>query len=201
MTLWLVRHAQPLVASGICYGQLDIAADTDATHICATELVKALPFGIAIAASPLQRCEQLAQVLLGLRPDLTYKIDTRLQEMNFGGWEGRAWTDIDARELQAWTAGFASYRAGDTGESVAQLMARVADALDALPAASDTLWITHAGVIRAAQLIASGKRQVEHAGEWPLAGPAYGQWCTLELHPAPRGKSALTGPRPKTTWQ
>ena len=29
--LWLVRHARPLVAPGICYGRLDMQADAQAT--------------------------------------------------------------------------------------------------------------------------------------------------------------------------
>ena len=31
MKLWLVRHAQPLVDAGVCYGRLDVAADPAAT--------------------------------------------------------------------------------------------------------------------------------------------------------------------------
>ncbi len=181
MTLWLVRHAQPLVEPGICYGQLDVAADPHATHICAQALAKVLPPGIAVTSSPLQRCEQLMPVLLGLQPDLTLKTDARLQEMDFGDWEGRAWADIPRAELDAWTADFADYAVGKTGESVARFMARIASAFDELPGTSDTLWITHAGVIRAAQLLARGVRQVERANEWPAQALAYGQWCKLGL--------------------
>jgi alpha-ribazole phosphatase len=60
-------------------------------------------------------------------------------------------------------------------------MARVASAFDELSGRADTLWITHAGVIRAAELIARGVRQIARADEWPIDAPAYGQWCTLEL--------------------
>ena len=181
MTLWLVRHAQPLIASGICYGQLDVPADPAATQICAKELFKVLPKGIIVITSPLQRCELLAPKLIGLQPDLMVKSDARLQEMNFGQWEGRPWAEIDRAELDAWTADFAHYRAGGAGESVDQFMARVAAAFDELDPARDTLWITHAGVIRAATLIASGIRHISRADEWPLAAPAYGQWCKLTL--------------------
>ncbi len=180
-SLWLVRHAQPLVDAGICYGQLDIPADALATWACAQKLAEVLPAGIAVASSPLQRCEQLAAVLIGLRPDLIYKTDSRLMEMNFGDWEGRAWADIAKNELDAWTEDFAHYKAGHTGESVAQFMARVIQAFDELCPAKDTLWVTHAGVIRAAELIAGGTRRVERADQWPIAAPAYGQWCKLAI--------------------
>ena len=185
MTLWMVRHAQPLVDAGTCYGQLDMPADASATLACAQALAKILPPGISVAASPLQRCEQLAQALLGLQPDLTVKKDARLQEMNFGAWEGQRWADIARAELDAWTADFDGYRVGVSGESVNAFMVRVAAAFDEMLYAENTLWITHAGVIRAVQLIASGQRQLQRADQWPVAAPAYGQWCKLDAPPTP----------------
>lgn len=183
MNLWLCRHAQPLIDKGICYGQLDMPADANATRICAEQLARVIPRSITVITSPLQRCEHLALVLIGLQPDLAVKIDPRLQEMNFGQWEGRPWADIPQSELQAWTDDFANYPAGQTGESVTQFMARVAAAFDALDPTKDTLWITHAGVIRAATLIAQGIRHVSAADQWPIEAPAYGQWCKLAVNP------------------
>ncbi|MBG6076039.1 histidine phosphatase family protein [Polaromonas sp. CG_9.11] len=182
MKLWLVRHAQPLVAAGICYGRLDMAADADATAECAARLAKQLPGGLHVISSPLQRCEQLALALHALRPDLAYKTDARLQEMDFGQWEGRAWRDIDRSELEAWTGDFAQYAVGGDGESVTAFMARVGAAFDALPDQGTALWITHAGVIRAAELLGNGVRHIERADQWPLQAPNYGQWRTLDLH-------------------
>jgi alpha-ribazole phosphatase len=183
MKLWLVRHAQPLIESGICYGRLDIAADAGATAECARQLAAQLPASIRVITSPLQRCEHLAHALLGLRPDLTCKTDARLAEMDFGEWEGRAWQAIDPAELQAWTDDFAHYAVGQHGENVTAFMARVAATFDALQDQSDTLWITHAGVIRAVHLLAQGVRQIERADQWPLNAPKYGQWLTLNLNP------------------
>jgi alpha-ribazole phosphatase len=183
MKLWLVRHAQPLIESGICYGRLDVAADAGASAECAQKLAAQLPSGTRVITSPLQRCEQLAHVLLGLRPDLTCKTDTRLAEMDFGEWEGRAWQEIDRAELQAWTDDFAHYAVGGHGESVTAFMARVAAAFDALQDQPDTLWITHAGVIRAVHLLTQGVRRIDRAEQWPLNAPKYGQWLTLNLNP------------------
>lgn len=181
MSLWLVRHAQPMVTPGTCYGQLDVPASADATRDSVQALAKVLPATISVAASPLQRCEQLAQALRGLRPDLTCKTDARLQEMSFGQWEGLAWVDIPRTELDDWAGSFDSYAAGQTGESVTQFMARVASAFDELPRDADTLWITHAGVIRAVELIARGVRRIDRADQWPASAPACGQWCKLSL--------------------
>ncbi|MBT9476812.1 histidine phosphatase family protein [Polaromonas sp.] len=181
MKLWLVRHAQPLVASGICYGRLDVAADAPATAQCAHALAGLLPPGTRVRSSPLQRCEQLASALYGLRPDLAYKIEPRLQEMDFGQWEGRAWLGIAPAELAAWTDDFADHAVGHSGECVRGFMARVGAVIDSLQGPSDTLWITHAGVIRAVDLLAQGVRHPEQASQWPLDAPNYGQWRTLVL--------------------
>jgi len=181
MKLWLVRHAQPLVAPGICYGHHPVAADAEATAQCAKSLAAQLPASVRVVASPLQRCEQLTQALQALRPDLTYKPDPRLQEMNFGCWEGRAWEKIDLAELNAWTGDFANYAVGRHGESVTAFMARVASAFDDIQDGHDTVWITHAGVIRAVELLAQGVRHIAHASQWPLEAPKYGQWRTLDL--------------------
>jgi alpha-ribazole phosphatase len=181
MKLWLARHATPLVDAGICYGRQDVAADAAATAECAQALAKQLPAGTRVSYSSLQRCAQLALALHVLRPDLVCTSDPRLQEMDFGAWEGRSWSDIAPTELQAWTDDFAEYAVGGSGESTRQVMERIASAFDELQCQSDTLWITHAGVIRAVELIARGVRQIARADEWPMDAPAYGQWCTLEL--------------------
>lgn len=181
MTLWLVRHAQVLLAPGTCYGALDVAADLEATRQSAASLAAVLPTGARISTSPLQRCEQLAQTLLGLRPDLTLQIDARLQEMNFGAWEGRRWSDITRGEFDAWMADFAGHAVGGHGECVRAVMTRVAQAFDELPAGPHAVWITHAGIIRAAQLVAGGIREVTRADQWPQDSTACGQWRTLEL--------------------
>jgi alpha-ribazole phosphatase len=184
MTLWLVRHAKPLVEQGVCYGVLDVAADTAATREAADALAAELPSGVTVNVSPLKRCEQLAQVLRGLRPDLAYKTDARLAEMDFGAWEGQRWDSIPRAELDAWTDAFATWRCGG-GECVQNFMARVAAAWDdACAQDQPVVWITHAGVIRAATLLAQGQRQISRADQWPVDAPAFGQWHTVELRSA-----------------
>jgi alpha-ribazole phosphatase len=173
------RRAQPLIEAGVCYGRLDIAADAQATLHCAEALARLLPPGIAVVTSPLQRCEQLAHVLLWLRPDLTFKTDARLREMDFGSWEGRRWDAIGLAALDAWVADFAQHRPGG-GESVQAFMQRVAGLWDEARApAADTVWITHAGVIRAATLLQRGLRQITRTDQWPTAAPGFGAWTVL----------------------
>jgi alpha-ribazole phosphatase len=181
LKLWLVRHAQPQVAPGVCYGALDVAVDPQATQAAARALADVLPASVHLITSPLQRCEQLAQYLQGLRPDLVYNVDARLAEMDFGAWEGLAWDAVPRAELDAWTRSFASWRCGGA-ENVQTFMARVAAVWDeTVERNQPTVWITHAGVIRAATLLARGQRQIEQADQWPREAPAWGQWQTLEV--------------------
>ncbi len=190
MKLWLVRHAQVLAAAGTCYGAMDVPVDADATRASAAALAEALPPGLRVSTSPLQRCEQLTQALQGLRPDLIINTDARLREMDFGDWEGRRWDTIAQGEFDAWTHDFAGHAVGGHGETVRAVMERVGQAFDELrknDADADAVWITHAGIIRAAQLLARGVRHVERADQWPLDATACGQWRTLELsfNPSP----------------
>jgi alpha-ribazole phosphatase len=184
VTLWLVRHATPLIEPGVCYGALDVPADPAATERTAQALAQVLPQGVTVRYSVLQRCELLAKVLHGLRPDLAYKPEPRLVEMNFGQWEGQPWDAIGQSALQAWTDNFAHHCAGG-GESVQVFMQRVATVWDELgdeaqAQKQDVVWITHAGVIRACSLLAQGVRSVVQSSDWPQAAPAYGQWvCQL----------------------
>lgn len=170
-----MRHAQPLVEAGVCYGATDLMADPQATQIAAQALAEALPHGLMLITSPLQRCELLAQVLCGLRPDLSYKADARLREMDFGQWEGVCWDAIPMSALSAWTNDFWQHRFGGA-EAVADVMARVASLWDeAAQTGRDQVWITHAGVIRAVSLIAKGVRVITDAKQWPADAPDFGQ--------------------------
>lgn len=186
--LWLVRHARPQIAPGLCYGMLDVPADPQATADCARRVAQALPPRLPAFHSPLQRCEQLALSLRGLRPDLAILPDPRLAEMDFGTWEGRAWNAIAREDIDAWTARFASHRPGG-GDALADMLLRVATALDDARAAAarqrcDVLWISHAGVARCVQWLlgAAGRHGVmPRADQWPLAAPEPGHWDCYRL--------------------
>lgn len=181
MKLWLVRHAQPLVEPGVCYGASDMAADPAATQLAAQRLACAVPTGLKVVSSPLQRCEQLTEVLRGLRPDLAYGQDARLAEMDFGLWEGQRWDAIPRAELDGWTAAFDTWRCGGA-ESVDAFMHRVGAVWDETRARNQpTVWITHAGVIRATTLLAQGLRTISQADQWPVAAPAWGQWQLADM--------------------
>lgn len=187
MQLWLVRHAPPVVATGTCYGMLDLPAESAPTLACARRLAKALPGPALVWHSPLQRCLQLAQSVQATRPDWQPLPDARLREMDFGSWEGRPWTSLAKTDIDAWTADFAHHRPGG-GEPLADMLVRVAQALyDTRQAARaaglpHAVWLTHAGVARCVDwLLRHGENAAPRADQWPLHAPAWGAWDTVAL--------------------
>jgi alpha-ribazole phosphatase len=176
MRLWLVRHARPLVEAGLCYGALDVAADADETLSAAQRLAQVLPPSVDVLVSPRQRCAQMAEALSAVRPDLVARSEPRLAEMDFGGWEGRAWNSLERTELEAWAGDFSHYRAGRTGESSAQFIARVGQLLDESRAAGrDQAWIAHGGVFKVILLFQGGLTAPAMA-DWPRQSLAWGDW-------------------------
>jgi alpha-ribazole phosphatase len=182
MKLRLLRHPETSAAPGLCYGRTDVPVPPAATQSVAERIARGLPAGIALVTSPLRRCAGLAQALSALRPDLQPQFDARLAEMDFGAWEERPWSAIARAEFDAWTRDFADMRAGGSGESTREFMQRVGEAFDAWRGGGrDALWVTHAGVIRAAWLWREGVRCVAHADQWPAQPIAFGECVTIEV--------------------
>lgn len=168
MILHLIRHPKPVVEPGICYGQLDLAAeDIEAT---AAALRALLPAGLPVWSSPLRRCRMLA-VELQSQP----VFDERLVEMNFGDWEGRPWDAIPHAELDAWAADVAGY-APPGGESPHQLQQRALDFVAGLSVPEAAL-VTHAGIIRV--LLAEWRGLAPD--EWTQLVFPYGSLTTVEV--------------------
>ena len=179
--LWLLRHGPVECAEGICYGASELKASEEASQAIARRVVAELPAGVDFYSSPLARCAQLAFALEAIRPDLQAQFDTRIAEMNFGEWEGQAWNDIPRAEFDDWLSDFATVRAGGSGESTNTFMARVSDAYDGWCASGeDAVWVTHAGVMRAVQLLHQGVRKVERADQWPTRPIALGELLVFE---------------------
>lgn len=145
MRLTLIRHPQPQVAAGICYGSTDLPVAQMQIDQVIAALADQLPARARLYSSPLRRCAELAQQLSSAPP----VFDDRLAEMHFGAWEMQRWDDIPRAEIDAWAEAPAHYRPGG-GESVLQMATRVAAFHDTLRAnaPSDAIIICHAGTIR-----------------------------------------------------
>ena len=176
--LWLLRHAQPLIASGVCYGQLDVPADPQATWQAGQQLARQLPAQAVVRCSPLQRCVQLAEVLDV--PPTRLQYDARLQEMNFGDWEGQPWNAIGRTAVDAWSQDLYGHAPGG-GEALAQMLERVRAALhdswlhDSARGTRPVVWVTHAGVIRCVHWLLHYGRAQPSATDWQLPAPGFGQ--------------------------
>lgn len=179
--LWLLRHGPVDCADGMCYGASDVRALEPESQDIAQRAATQLPRGVDFYASPLARCAQLAFALEARRPDLQAQFDTRIAEMDFGGWEGKLWNDIPRQEFDGWLADFAVAPAGVSGESTNDFMARVGDAYDNWRmSGQDAAWVTHAGVMRAVMLLHQGTRKVERADGWPTRPIALGELMVIE---------------------
>jgi len=146
MHLFLIRHTQVALPSGICYGASDVelaeSFTTESESII--EKLKHLSFPV-VYSSPLMRCRMLANKLSS-----HVIIDNRLKELNFGQWELKPWDHITGPEAEKWMNDFVNTPCPQ-GESYLNLCTRVETFLaDMDRTLSDPMLIvTHAGVIRA----------------------------------------------------
>ncbi len=116
MQVFLIRHPRPLIEAGLCYGRLDV--DSEDPQPVAARLLSLLPAAAPLISSPLRRARCLAE-LLHAQP----VYDDRLQEIDFGEWEGRRWSDLPRDALDAWAADVLHF-VPPGGESAAMLQAR-----------------------------------------------------------------------------
>ncbi len=145
--LILVRHP-PVDARGRCYGRLDLAV-ADAADVA--ELAARLrAYRATVWTSPAQRCRVVAAAIG------PHRVDPRLQELDFGDWEGRRWDDVARPLLDAWAADLLGFTPPG-GESGAALVARVEAFHRALPPGLHVV-ISHGGPLRVLAALACGRR-------------------------------------------
>lgn len=178
MRLILVRHPQPVVAPGMCYGSTDLPADAEALEKVLLAL-HALPADVTVYSSPLQRCAALARRL----PCASLNFDERLAEMHFGAWEMQTWDAIPRAEIDAWTADLVHYRPGG-GETVLEVATRIAafhTALQRQPH-GEAVVVCHAGTIRLLMACHTGlapAAAAQHAASTPHS-IGYGETIILD---------------------
>lgn len=144
MEVYVIRHTPVEVDKGICYGQSDVLVND---HFLKEALAyeKHLPKDFCrVYSSGLSRCDILAQ-----RFSASYVVKDSLKEMNFGRWENKAWTEIDALEIDPWYKDFVNTKVPE-GESFLDLYQRVSAFLEDLRKQPHKriLIVTHSGVMR-----------------------------------------------------
>lgn len=166
MDLILIRHPAVDIDRGICYGRTDVPLLGDVGESARVlkdrmRVLEVPPTDSALWTSPSSRCLLLA-AQLG-----EHRADPRLQELDFGGWEGQRWDGIDRALIDAWAEDLEHSRAHG-GESVAQFAERVANWFAAIEGEQGVVHaVTHAGVMRVltAQLLGVPRA---NAIQWPL---------------------------------
>jgi probable phosphoglycerate mutase len=158
--LYLVRHGETdWNAEGRLQGGRDIPLN-DFGRVQAEDVGRRLyeidprPDDLDYLCSPMSRARETMEILrrtMGFHPTY-YKVDDRLRELTFGGWEGQTWRQVRAsdperaraREKDKW-----NYVPPD-GESYQMLLERVMPALTGIRRPS--VVVCHGGVIRAAMV-------------------------------------------------
>lgn len=177
------RHPQPIDAAGRCIGsRTDLRVDPRkvkrlAHRIRAHARRHALPH--RVATSRLARGMAVGRVLA--RWGWTHRVDARLDELDFGDWDGMRWDAIGVPAVDAWCRDFAHHRPGG-GEPLSGLIARCAAVLEEARAGTFgcACIVGHGGWISAARWIAGhGARTWPDAAQWPAA-PGYGRLTVLE---------------------
>jgi probable phosphoglycerate mutase len=153
-------------------GRTDLALDAAGRRAVSGWRLPAEALGLHWLTSPLKRCRETA-ALLGLEP----KIEPRLIEMDWGGWEGRTLVELRAEfgaEIAAREAqGLDLQPPG--GESPRAVRRRLAPLLAEIAAeGTGTGCVTHKGIIRAILALATGWDMLEPE-------PAKLDWDSMHL--------------------
>jgi len=95
-SIWLIRHPEPEVAAGCCYGSLDLELSENGFRQAEAlaEAISREPIA-TVYTSPLRRCRDAAQLLASRRACSCVPLDA-LREINHGEWEGRLYDEIAA---------------------------------------------------------------------------------------------------------
>ncbi len=151
MRLILVRHPKPLCEKGVCYGRLDLECEPQALSEAVLRFEN-LASASLIFTSPARRARDLAA-----RLSTQTLVDDRLQELNFGDWEGRRWQDLGREAIDAWSQGLPDL-APPNGEALTAMADRCTSWLDSIRSSESPVFaVTHAGPIRLIKAILNGE--------------------------------------------
>lgn len=176
-TLYAWRHPRAIDAEGRCIGRTDLLVDARrakrlAHRIRALARRQQLPR--IVITSPLQRSLAVGRWLSHW--GWHHRVDPALAEMDFGAWDGQAWSDISKDAFDAWCADFLHHAPGG-GESLQALLARV----HRFDPGEARVVVTHGGWLSAACWCASPHQQPPQPACWP-APPQHAALTLLARH-------------------
>ena len=147
--LIIVRHGQTQMnADGLFFGKLDPELTDLGKEQAqgAREKLKAFNYD-NIYSSDLKRASQTADIVNYLDKEIVY--DSRLQEINFGIFEGLTYSEIKEKypeECKESEVNWETYNFR-TGESPREMQARAVSFIKSLDLKKDNLIVTHWGII------------------------------------------------------
>lgn len=152
INIYLIRHTKPLIAPGVCYGQLDCPVGDDYQQQLATinAFFKDKKIS-AVYSSPLIRCRTLAEDLANNKTQQAVIYNDGFKEIFFGDWEGKRWNDIPRDKIDQWNVNRLDFQFpnGETPrkfhERVFQTWTELGTSLPATP--RNIIIVTHSGVI------------------------------------------------------
>ncbi|WP_336212325.1 alpha-ribazole phosphatase [Enterobacter sp. P82] len=152
MRIFLVRHGQTTAnISGVFYGSTDLSLSPQG--IAQSQRVAGYLSEVAFGqtrVSALQRSQQTARLIVPTAHDV--HVDARLNELDFGEWEMRHFSDIEKEYPASWQRWMDDWQNAtpDGGEAFPHFAARVraaADEMSQLQRREDTLIVAHQGVL------------------------------------------------------
>lgn len=148
MKVALIRHPALLIGPGMCYGRLDVALSPEGERrIAGIAADPALPGAVQVWTSPARRCRVLAGAIAAALA-VPLAVDPRLQELDFGDWEGKPWDAIPRADIDRWAASPLSF-APPGGESAAELIRRGRDFhIDLRRNQQDCVVVSHGGPLK-----------------------------------------------------
>ena len=147
-----LRHPPPLT-QGICAGRFDLPVYDPRPFIERLLANRDVVPVERVYCSPAARGRDLAHIMAA-RLSLPLEVDPRLQELDFGDWEGQLWNDIESNDherFRAWANDWLR-ATPPNGECTFALHQRVAAFMDRIRM-DPVLVVTHAGPIRAMRVL------------------------------------------------
>ena len=171
LAIW--RHARLPTAliQGRCIGRLDLPVDRRKSKRLAHRMrrwARQHRWPCRVVTSPLKRSRQVGEILS--QWGWQHTIDLRLNEMDFGHWEGQLWQKIGATAVQLWCEHFAQHRpGGSNAENVQELLQRCKIFCEDW---RDVCVVTHAGWIHALLWLSTHSAEtIPQSDQWPASWP------------------------------